>query len=120
MLTGESDPIDKTIDAQVLSGSIVVGGEGLARADRVGADSFANRFADEAKRFSLMASELRASLDRVLLWITWLVAPVSLLVLNAQMFALGGWPQAIESGAWRDAAVSTIAAVIAMIPLGLV
>lgn len=120
MLTGESDAIDKTPDDEVLSGSIVVGGEGLARAARVGADSFANRFADEAKRFSLMASELRASLDRVLLWITWLVGPVSLLVLNAQMIALGGWAEAIESGQWRDAAVSTIAAVIAMIPLGLI
>ncbi|HWK20264.1 MAG TPA: HAD-IC family P-type ATPase, partial [Microbacteriaceae bacterium] len=120
MLTGESDAIDKNAGAEVLSGSIVVGGEGLARTTRVGADSFANRFADEAKRFSLMASELRASLDRVLLWITWLVGPVSLLVLNAQMIALGGWAEAIESGAWRDAAVSTIAAVIAMIPLGLI
>ncbi|HWL01185.1 MAG TPA: HAD-IC family P-type ATPase [Microbacteriaceae bacterium] len=120
MLTGESDAIDKSAGAEVLSGSIVVGGEGLARTTRVGADSFANRFADEAKRFSLMASELRASLDRVLLWITWLVGPISLLVLNAQMIALGGWAEAIESGAWRDAAVSTIAAVIAMIPLGLV
>lgn len=120
MLTGESDAVDKNPDAEVLSGSIVVGGEGLARASRVGADSFANRFADEAKQFSLMASELRASIDRVLLWITWLIGPVSLLVLNAQMAAQGGWVQAWEAGTWRDAAVSTIAAVIAMIPLGLV
>jgi cation-transporting ATPase E len=120
MLTGESDAVDKMPDAEVLSGSIVVGGEGLARASRVGADSFANRFADEAKQFSLMASELRASIDRVLLWITWLIGPVSLLVLNAQMAAQGGWVAAWESGTWRDAAVSTIAAVIAMIPLGLV
>ena len=120
MLTGESDPVDKSPGDEVLSGSIVVGGEGLARAARVGADSFANRFAGEAKQFSLMTSELRASIDRVLLWITWLIGPVSLLVLNAQMIAQGGWSQAWESGTWRDAAVSTIAAVIAMIPLGLV
>jgi len=120
MLTGESDAIDKSEGDEVLSGSIVVGGEGLARAVRVGAESFANRFADEARQFSLMASELRASIDRVLLWITWLIGPVSLLVLNAQMAAEGGWVAAWESGTWRDAAVSTIAAVIAMIPLGLV
>lgn len=120
MLTGESDAVDKNPDDEVLSGSIVVGGEGIARAARVGADAFANRFAAEAKRFSLMASELRASIDRVLLWITWLIGPVSLLVLNAQMVALGGWAAAWHSGAWRDAAVSTIAAIISMIPLGLV
>ena len=120
MLTGESDAVDTLPAAEVLSGSIVVGGEGLARASKVGADSFANRFAEEAKQFSLMASELRASIDRVLLWITWLIGPVSLLVLNAQMVAQGGWSVAWENGTWRDAAVSTIASVIAMIPLGLV
>ena len=120
MLTGESDAVDKLPGAEVLSGSIVVGGEGLAQASKVGADSFANRFAEEAKQFSLMASELRASIDRVLLWITWLIGPVSLLVLNAQMVAQGGWAVAWENGTWRDAAVSTIASVIAMIPLGLV
>lgn len=120
MLTGESDPVDKREGDEVLSGSVVVGGDGLARATRVGADSFANRFAGEAKRFSLMTSELRVSIDRVLLWITWLIGPLSLLVLNAQVVAAGGWASAIERGTWRDAAVSAIAAIIAMIPLGLV
>ena len=120
MLTGESDPVDKTAGDEVLSGSIVVGGEGTARVVRAGADSFANSLSSEAKKFSLVASELRSSINRVLRWVAWLIGPVSLLVLNAQMVALGGWPGAIDSGQWRNAAVSTIAAIVAMIPLGLV
>lgn len=120
LLTGESDPVDKAPGDQVLSGSIVVSGEGSAQASHIGADSFANRLSSEAKRFSLVRSELRASINKVLQWITWVVGPIALLVLNAQMFVFGGWTRAIESGEWQQAAVNTIAAVVAMIPLGLV
>lgn len=120
MLTGESDAVDKDAGSDILSGSIVVAGDAHARVQHVGADSFANRFASEAKRFSLMHSELRSSINRVLTWVTWLIGPAALLVLNAQMIAAGGWEEAIASGAWRDAAVGAIAAIVAMIPLGLV
>ncbi|SDW70793.1 cation-transporting ATPase E [Arthrobacter sp. cf158] len=120
MLTGESDAVEKSEGDRVLSGSVVVAGEGTAVVDRVGADSFANSLAAEAKRFSLVASELRSSIDRVLKWVTWFVGPVALLVLNAQMIAQGGWAEASASGAWRDAATATIASVVAMVPLGLV
>jgi cation-transporting P-type ATPase E len=120
MLTGESDPVEKNPGDEVLSGSSVVGGEGAAIVDHVGADSFANRIAGEAKRFSLVRSEIRGSINRVLKWVTWVVGPVALLVLNAQMVAYGGWVQAIETGLWTDAVVATIAAVVAFIPLGLV
>lgn len=120
MLTGESDPVEKQPGDRVLSGSVVVAGEGSAVVDRVGADSFANTLAADAKRFSLVASELRSSIDRVLTWVTWIVGPVTLLVLNAQMTAQGGWAEAGASGAWREAATATIASVVAMVPLGLV
>ncbi|MGQ2916262.1 HAD-IC family P-type ATPase [Microbacterium aurantiacum] len=120
MLTGESDAVDKRPGDDALSGSIVVSGEGLAQATRVGADSYANTFASEAKRFSLVASEVRSSINRVLKWMSWIIGPVGLLVVNAQMVALGGWASASESGEWVQAVVNAIAAITAMIPLGLV
>lgn len=120
MLTGESDAVDKSPDDAVLSGSIVIAGSGTAVVDKVGADSFANRLSSEAKQFSLVASELRTSIDRVLRWMAWIIGPLGLLVLNAQMMTKGGWIEAIENGGWQDAAVATVAAVVAMIPLGLV
>ena len=120
MLTGESDPVDKNPGDDALSGSVVVAGEGDAQVTRVGADSYANKFAGEAKRFSLVSSELRSSIDRVLTWVGWGIGPIGLLVLNAQMMVAGGWVQAWESGTWVQAVVNTIASLTAMIPLGLV
>jgi len=120
MLTGESDAVDKSHGDEALSGSVVVAGEGDARVTRVGADSYANKFADEAKRFSMVSSELRTSIDRVLTWVGWGIGPIGLLVLNAQMMVAGGWVDAWESGTWVQAVVNTIASLTAMIPLGLV
>ena len=120
MLTGESDAVEKVSGDRVLSGSVVVAGEGSAVVDRVGAASFANSLAAEAKMFSLVASELRTSINMVLKWVSWIVGPVTLLVLNAQMMALGGWGEATSTGSWRDATTATVAAVVAMVPLGLV
>ena len=120
VLTGESDPVDKDLDDRLLSGSLVVAGEGTARVDRVGAHSYANQLTSEAKKFSLVASELRSSINRVLMWLTWGIGPLALLVLNAQMIAEGGWESAFQSGKWQSAVVGTVASVVSMIPLGLV
>ena len=120
MLTGESDPVDKHPGDTLLSASIVITGSGDGQATKVGADSYANTFANEAKRFSLMKSELRRSVNRVLTWVAWGIGPISLLVLNSQVMVQGGWKQAFSDGSWRQAAVDSIAVITAMIPLGLV
>lgn len=120
LLTGESDPIQKRIDDEVLSGSSVVEGTGLAEVVRVGADSYAARLTAEARKFSLVRSELRESINRLLRWITWALLPMILIVANGQMQAQGGWSVALRNDGWREAIVGAIAAVIAMVPLGLV
>ncbi|HSN35868.1 MAG TPA: HAD-IC family P-type ATPase, partial [Arthrobacter sp.] len=120
LLTGESDPVDRVVGTEVLSGSIIVAGRGAARVVRVGAASFASRLTADAKRFSLVNSEIRNSLDRILRWLTWALLPVALIVANGEMQSRGGWEHAIATGSWTSALVGVIASVIAMVPLGLV
>lgn len=119
LLTGEEDAVEKRIGDQLLSGAIVAGGSGQARVTRVGSASFAARLTEEAKRFSLVNSEIREGINRVLRIIAWLLLPVILIVINGQIHAFGGWDEAIRNEAWRDAAVGAVAAAIAMVPLGL-
>lgn len=119
LLTGEEDAVDKAPGDALLSGASVLAGSGTAMLTRVGPDSFAAKLTAEAKRFSLVNSEIRNGINRVLRIIAFALLPVMLIVVNGQMQAFGGWGQAIASGQWRDAAVGAVAAAIAMVPLGL-
>ncbi|MGK3648459.1 HAD-IC family P-type ATPase [Pseudarthrobacter enclensis] len=120
LLTGESEPVPKAAGAELLSGSLIMAGTGRAVVVRVGAGTFAARLAAEAKRFSLVTSEIRAGLDKVLRVITWLLLPTAALVTFAQVQDAGGWDQAYSSGRWIPAVVGVVASLISMIPLGLV
>lgn len=120
LLTGESDAVGKRVGATVLSGSTVTAGHGLAQVAAVGAGSYASRLTAEAKRFSLVHSEIRNGVARVLRWISWALLPLVAIVVNGQMHAKGGWEAAIRTGAWLEALVGAVGAAIAMIPLGLV
>ncbi len=120
LLTGEADPVPKEPGAEVLSGSIIVAGRGTARVIRVGAESFASRLTADAKRFSLVNSEIRNSLNRILGWLSWALLPVAAIVAVGEVQARGGWDAVISRGTWPAALVGVIASVIAMVPLGLV
>jgi cation-transporting ATPase E len=120
LLTGESDAIAKTEKDVVLSGSSVIAGSAMVRTIRVGAESYSTAITLEARRFSLVSSELRNSLARIIKWITWALIPLMLIAFNGQMQAVGGWQKAFADGDWVHAAVASIASIISMIPQGLV
>lgn len=120
LLTGESEPQLKHVGDGVLSGSAVSAGSASVQLTSVGGDSFAARLTAEARRFSLVHSELRAALNRVVKWISIALVPLIAIVLNGQMQARGGWATAIESGAWQDAVVLSTAAISASVPQGLI
>lgn len=111
LLTGESDPVHKQVGDQVLSGSFVVAGTGLYRATRVGREAYAARLAEEASRFTLVHSELRNGIDRILRFITWLLVPAGVLSIYNQLS--GNQPL-------REALRGMVAALVPMVPEGLV
>ena len=120
LLTGESDSVRKEPGDEVHSGSSVSRGKAYAEVIRAGADSYASRVTADAKRFQLVRSELRESIDRLLKWISIALAPMVVIIITGQVRAFGGWDVALESSAWEGAVVGAVAAVIAMVPLGLV
>ncbi|MDQ0768922.1 cation-transporting ATPase E [Pseudarthrobacter defluvii] len=119
LLTGESEPVAKQGGAVLLSGSLILAGNGRATVLRVGPETFAYGLAAEARRFSLVTSEIRRGLEKVFAVITWLLVPTALLLTNAQMQEQGGWAGAMGSGRWVPAVVGSVAGIMAMIPLGL-
>lgn len=120
LLTGEADPLSPQTGGELLSGSIIVAGAGLATVIRVGADSYAARITSEARQFSLVNSELRTAIGRIIRWLSLGLLPIGLIVVNGQLQAAGGWSVAIASGGWRGAAITSTASIIATVPAGLV
>ena len=120
LLTGESEPVQKNEGDEVLAGSGVMEGSATARVIRVGADTYASKITLEARRFSLVNSELRNSLARIVKWISWALVPMMAIAINGQVQAVGGWGFAISSGRWLEALVASIASIVGMVPQGLV
>jgi cation-transporting ATPase E len=111
LLTGESDPVAKQPGDEVLSGSIVVAGIGRFQATRVGDDAYARRLAKEARRFTLVRSELMEGINNILRYVTWALVPTAALLAISQFRAHDGW---------REAMAGVVAGVVAMVPEGLV
>lgn len=112
LLTGESDPEDKAIGARVLSGSFVSSGSGKYRALKIGADSYAAGLAQEARKFSLVDSELRAGVNKILKFLMLAIPPIAILLFWRLMQT--------SDGDWRIALSGVVAASVAMVPDGLV
>ncbi|MFM8304497.1 MAG: HAD-IC family P-type ATPase [Actinomycetota bacterium] len=110
LLTGESDAIDKNPGDEVLSGSFVAAGAGRFQATRVGADAYARRIATEARRFALTRSELVDGINTLLRYIQFALFPVAAVLL---------WRQLTKTST-DNALLSLVAAVVGMIPEGLV
>lgn len=113
LLTGEAEAVAKDAGDDVWSGSIVVAGQGRVQALAVGDSAYSSRLATEARRFTVTFSELVASTNRLLRWIAVVLLVVGPLVLWSQF-------RTTENQGWREAVTGTVAALVGMIPEGLV
>ena len=96
LLTGEADPIAKDAGDKVMSGSFVVAGSGAYRATKVGREAYAAKLAEEASKFTLVNSELRSGINKILQFITYLLIPAGLLIIYTQLFTTdAGWRESV-------------------------
>ncbi len=107
-----STTLAKQPGEQVLSGSFVVAGTGRVRAAGVGGQAYAARLQAQARRFSLIRSELQQGINQILRLVTWVMIPAGLLVVFAQFFR--------SHDPLDEAARGSAAALVAMVPEGLV
>lgn len=112
LLTGESDPILKQIGDKLFSGSFVTSGKGICKVIHVGDDNYTNKIANEAKKLKKHESKLNQSLNMILKYISIIIVPLGILLFLKQ-YLYGNL-------GFNDAIVSTVAAIIGMIPEGLV
>ena len=112
LLTGEADAISKHTGDHVMSGSFVVAGTGAYRATKVGREAYAARLAEEASKFTLVKSELRSGISKILQFITYLLWPTGLLIIYTQLFT--------TNVGWQESLLRMVGALVPMVPEGLV
>lgn len=112
LITGESDAIPKKQGDELISGSFIVSGVVKARATKVGAESTSGKITSQAKYIKKRSSEMMKAIDKIIRIVAVCIIPFGvILFLKAFLYLKEPFEQGVTS---------TVAALIAMIPEGLV
>ena len=112
LLTGESDIIVKMPGDKLFSGSYVVSGNCYAKVEKVGKDNLAAEITLKSKKHKGINSELVKSMRKVTKLTSYIIIPVgALLFIEAYFF---------RGEVMKTSVVSTAAALLGMLPKGLV
>ncbi len=111
-ITGEADPIIKKKGDMIFSGSYVISGKCIAKVEHIGEDNFTSKISKETRYIKKVKSEIMTSLNKIIGTISIAIVPVGALLF---------WNQfTLAEGSLSEAVVHTVAAIIGMIPEGLV
>ena len=113
LLTGESDPVRKQPGEEVLSGSVVMSGQGYIEVTKVSKDTFAAKIVGDAKREGRLFSPLMRSLNKILKYVSWIIFPLGIILIGYSYFT------SQEKEALRSI-VTTAGLLVSMLPEGLV
>ncbi|WP_139650875.1 HAD-IC family P-type ATPase [Raoultibacter phocaeensis] len=113
LLTGESKLVRKEAGSTLMSGSFVNAGVVYAQVTHVGADNYAAKISAEAKEHKAVYSEIMNSLNGIIRFVSIIIFPLGA-VLFAREYFTGAFVEL------NDAILSTVAALVGMIPEGLI
>lgn len=113
LLTGESDLIHKNVGSTLMSGSFINAGVVYMRVTAVGADSYANKISAEAKQHKKVQSEIMDTLNKIVKYVS-IALPFVGTALFCSTYFLS------EGSTFTASVLSTVAALIGMIPEGLI
>ncbi|MBO6158765.1 MAG: HAD-IC family P-type ATPase [Firmicutes bacterium] len=111
LLSGEPDLIEKKEGAELFSGSFIASGTCYARLIRVGKEAYASKINQEAKTVKKAESEIMHTLKRIVRIISCVLVPLGIILYLNQL--------SLPDATVKSAVVGTVAALISMIPEGL-
>lgn len=111
-ITGESVPVIKKEKDEILSGSFVISGSVYAKVKHVGIDNYTAKISAEAHYVKHVNSVLMNSLNKIIKMVSIAIVPIGLILFFRQL--------GIEDNNFQSAIVNTVAAILGMIPEGLV
>lgn len=112
LLSGEENLVTKHVGDFLYSGSFIVSGKCISKVERVGSDSYASKITSEAKYIKKVNSEIMNTFKKIIKIISILIIPIGLILFYRQYN--------LANNNISDAVVNTVAAIIGMIPEGLI
>lgn len=111
-ITGEPDSITKQKGEMLLSGSYIVGGKCFAKVEHIADENYTAQISSGAKYVKKINSEIMKSLNKIIKYLTFTIIPIGAMLFFSQFV--------IQHASITDSVVQTVAAMIGMIPEGLV
>ncbi len=111
-ITGEPDLITKHKGDKILSGSFIVSGKCIAQIEHIGSDNYTAKISSGAKYIKKVNSEIMTSLKKIIKFLSFIIIPLGIILFYRQL--------QLPDITIQHAVEKTVAAVIAMIPEGLV
>ncbi len=112
LVTGEADIITKEPGDFLYSGSFIISGNAKVRVEHVGQENYVQTIMNEAKVLKKHKSQLRDSIDFIIKSIGIILIPIGILLFVKQFY--------IGNYTLTDSIQGTVAALVGMIPEGLV
>jgi len=112
LITGESEPEEKHKGDELLSGSFVVSGHCYAETIHIGSDNYSAKISAEAKYLKKVNSEIMNFINKIIKYISIAIVPIGILLFIHQVN--------LDGNTFNAAVVNVVAALIGMIPEGLV
>lgn len=111
LITGEITPIKKKTGDTILSGSYVVSGEALVQVIHVGEENYTYKITKSAKYLKPIGSEIMKSLKKIIKIVSYIIVPIGIIFFIKQIN--------LPNNTLQNSIVNTVAALIAIIPDGL-
>lgn len=111
-ITGEEKSILKKENDEILSGSFIVSGYIIAKVNHVADENYISVISKDAKKMKKNKSEIIKSLNKIIKVISFIIVPLGLIFFYMQ-YNLSG-------NTFDNAVVNTVAALLIMIPDGLI
>ena len=111
LITGEINPILKKIGDTILSGSFIVSGDAKVQVIHVAEENYTYKITKEAKYLKPISSEIMKSLKKIIKLISYIIIPIGIIFFLKQT--------SLPNSTIQNSVVNTVAALIAIIPDGL-
>ena len=115
ILTGESIPVKRTAGENIYAGSIVMEGQAVARADRVGKDCYIESIARAARKVERPKSRIFNSINNFIKVATVILAVLAVILIISERLAA----QMDDWNSWKDTIITVSSSIIGMIPVGM-